>query len=145
MNSSNKLQPIAKIRKQQERHAGRMHGETIRQAEREQQQLNELIGYRNQYSKLFQSASESGLSAIRLQEYMLFISRLDEAISLQQQTVNNGKSKCELSQKEWLSKRGERKMIDKVVESRQQTERQEKEKRLQKELEDRPHKQSGNR
>lgn len=145
MNRSNKLQPIAKIKKQQERHAGRMHGETIRQAEREQQQLAELIGYRHQYSKILQSAGQSGLSAIRLQEYMLFINRLDEAISLQQKTVNNGKSKCELSQKEWLSKRGESKMIDKVVESRQQTERQEKERRLQKELEDRPYKQSGNR
>ena len=145
MNSSSKLQPIAKIRKQQEHNAGRKHGETIRQAQREQQQLDELIGYRHQYSKVFKSASESGLSAVRLQEYMLFISRLDEAISLQQQTVNNGKSRCELSQKEWLRKRGKSKMIDKVVESRQQTEQQAKEKRLQKELEDRPHNRSGNR
>lgn len=145
MKKSNKLQPIAKIRKQQERNAGRMHGETIRKAEQQQQQLNELNDYRHQYSKSFQTASESGLSAIQMKEYRLFINRLDEAISQQMIQVSNGKNRCELSQKEWLSKRGKSKMVDKVVESRQQTEQQTKEKRLQKELEDRPHKQFGNR
>ncbi len=144
MSSSNKLQPIAKIRKQQERHAGRIHGETIREAESQQQQLSELIGYRDHYSNLFKVASESGLSAIQMQEYRLFITRLDEAISQQKCQVSNGNDKCELSQKEWMSKRSKSKMIDKVVESRQHTEQQAMEKRLQKELEDRPHKQFNN-
>ncbi len=140
MNRSTKLQPIAKINKQQERNAGRHHGETLRQAEQQQQQLQELINYRNHYSKAFQSASEAGLSVVQMQEYKLFIQRLDEAITQQKQHVTIGQSQCETSQKEWMNKRSRCKMIDKVIENRQQLEQQEMKKREQRELENRPHK-----
>ena len=145
MNKSEKLQPIANIRKQQEQNAGRLHGESIKQAEQQENQLNELITYRDQYSKAFQSMGESGLTAIQMQEYRLFIHRLDEAITQQKQLVMNGQSRCEASQKEWLKKRCKSKMIDKVVENRQRTEKQKQERSEQKELEDRPYRTSGNR
>ena len=139
MNRSERLQPISKIRKQQERNAGRLHGESIRQAELQKNQLNELINYRDQYSETFKLAGESGLSAIQLLEYRLFINRLDEAIIQQKQHVVNGETRCDASQKEWIQKRNNSKMIDKVVENRQQVEHNEREKREQKEMEDRPH------
>lgn len=145
MNRSEKLQPVSRIRKQQERNAGRLHGECIRQAEQQKQQLDDLINYRDQYSETFQLAGESGLSAIQLLEYRLFINRLDDAILQQKQHVINGETKCEASQKEWVEKRNSRKMIEKVVESRQLTEYKQKEMREQKELEDRPHKSFGSR
>lgn len=140
MTKSEKLQPIARIRKQQELNAGRLHGESIRQAEKQQKQLDELISYRDQYEKSFLSASQSGLSVVQMQEYRLFINRLDEAIKQQKQFVNNDQGKCEVSQKEWMNKRSKCKMIDKIVENRQQTEHQEKEKSEQRELEHSPHK-----
>jgi len=140
MSDSTRLQPIAKIRKQQERSAGRLHGESLRQAEQQKKQLDELISYRNHYAKSFQSAIELGLSVIQMQEYKLFINRLDEAITQQKQNVNYGQNRCEASQKEWLDKRSKSKMIDKVIESRQQTEQQEREKRDQRELDNIPHK-----
>lgn len=140
MNRSSKLEPIAKINKQQERNAGRLHGESIRQAEQQQQQLEELINYRNHYSKAFQAASEVGLSVVQMQEYKLFINRLDDAIMQQKQQVHHGKSRCENSQKEWMQKRNKCQMIDKVIESRQQVEHQEMKEREQRELENRPHK-----
>ncbi len=140
MNRSTKLQPIAKINKQQERSAGRLHGETIRQAEQQQKQLDELINYRNHYSKAFLAASEAGLSVVQMQEYKIFINRLDEAIAQQKLQVNHGQIRCETSQKEWMQKRSKSKMIDKVIESRQKIEHQEMEKREQTELENMPHK-----
>lgn len=140
MNRSTKLQPIAKINKQQERNAGRLHGETIRQAEQQQKQLDELINYRNHYSKAFLAASEVGLSVVQMQEYKLFINRLDDAITQQTLHVNNGQSKCKTSQKEWMQKRSKCQMIDKVIENRQQVEQQEMKKREQTELENLPHK-----
>ncbi len=140
MNRSTKLQPIAKINKQQERSAGHAHGETIRQAESQQKQMDELINYRNHYSKTFQAASEAGLSVIQMLEYKLFITRLDDAISQQKRQVHNGQSKCKTSEKEWMNKRSQCQRIDKVIESRQHVEQQEMKKREQRELENRPHK-----
>lgn len=139
MNRSTKLQPVARIRKQQERNAARLHGDTIQQAEQQQKQLNELISYRDQYLKSFQSACESGLSAVQMQEYRFFINRLDAAIGQQQQSVANGQIKREISREKWVDKRGRSKMINKVIENRKQEENKIKEKREQRELEDRPH------
>ena len=145
MKSSTKLQPVAKIRKQQEKNAARLHGDTLRQAEQQQKQLNELISYRDQYLKAFQIAAESGLSAVQMQDYRLFINRLDVAIKQQQQSVVNDQEKCEISHKKWLDKRSRTKVIDKVVEKRQQLEHKIKEKREQRELENLPHKNITNR
>ena len=145
MKSSIKLQPVAKIRKQQEKNAARLHGDTLHQAEQQQQQLSELISYRDQYLKAFQLAAESGLSAVQMQDYRLFINRLDVAIKQQQQSVANGQEKCEISHKKWLDKRSRTKVIDKVVEKRQRLEHDIKEKREQRESENRPHKSITNR
>jgi flagellar FliJ protein len=145
MKSSTKLQPVAKIRKQQEKNAARLHGDTLRQAEQQQKQLNELISYRDQYLKAFQLAAESGLSAVQMQDYRLFINRLDVAIKQQQQSVANDHEKCEISHKKWLDKRSRTKVIDKVVEKRQRLEHDIKEKREQRESENRPHKSITNR
>lgn len=140
MNSAKKLQPIEKIRKQQENNAGRQHGESIRLAEQQKAQLDELLSYRDQYSKAFHAACESGLSAIQLQEYKVFLSRLDDAIAQQTQQVNQGQQNCEQSRQQWIDKRNKRKMLSKVVENRQQTELNHKERCEQKSIEDRPQK-----
>ncbi len=138
MKQSTRLQPVENIRKQQEDNAGRLHGAAIKEANQQQNQLDELIRYREEYVKGFESMGQSGLSAIQAQEYRLFINRLDEAISQQQQFVATGKSRCEASQQEWLDKRSKRKVISKVVEKRQSAEQLQQKQREQKELEDRP-------
>jgi flagellar FliJ protein len=142
MTRTTRLQPIAKINKQEERNAARIHGETMQQAEQQQKQLSELIAYRNQYLKGFQSAVKSGLAAVQMQDYRLFIQRLDEAIAQQQQCVTNGQQKCASSREQWADKRNRSKMINKVVEKSERSEQQASERREQRELEDRPHKNS---
>lgn len=139
MKKSSKLQPISRIRKQHEENAGRLHGESVRQFEQCQNQLEELIQYRKDYERNFLLASKSGLSAIQMSEYRLFINRLDEAIEQQKQQVVNSQNQCQASQKAWFEKRKESKIINKVIENRQQVEKQEKEVKLQKELENQPH------
>ncbi len=138
MKQSTKLQPIANIRKQQEHNAGRLHGEALQEREQKKKQLDELMNYRDEYIKGFESVGKSGLSAIQAQEYRLFINRLDEAIAQQRQFVENEQNKCEASQQEWLHKRSKSKIINKVVENRQQLEHLQKEQAEQKELENRP-------
>lgn len=136
MKRSTKLQPVAKIRKQQEKNAARQHGDSLRQAELQQKQLDELVSYRDQYLQSFQSAAETGLSAVQMRDYRLFISRLDAAIEQQRQLVAHGQEKCEISHDKWIDKRSRSKIIDKVIEGRQQQERQVMEKREQRELDD---------
>ena len=136
MKRSAKLQPVAKISKQQEKNAARIHGDSLRQVELQQKQLNELVSHRDQYLIAFQSAAESGLSAVQMRDYQLFINRLDMAIEQQKQIVAQGMKNCEISRDKWVDKRTRSKIIDKVIEGRQRLEREMTEKREQKEMDD---------
>ncbi len=138
MQNSKKLQPIANLANLSERSAARVHGSVLRELKKQENQLNELINYRDQYLNAFKTASESGLSAVQMQDYRIFLQRLDNAILQQQQQVANGKQNTESSQRKWMDKRNKSKMINKVVENRQQLENKQAEKREQRELEDRP-------
>ena len=138
MRRSKKLQPVANLAKQNERSAAKLHGSVLRDLQKQENQLDELINYRNQYLNAFKTAGESGLSAIQMQDYRVFLQRLDDAIQQQQQNVINGRQNTQLSKTEWTDTRNRSKMINKVVENRQQLEKQQLEKREQREIEDRP-------
>ncbi len=138
MTRSKKLQPVADLARQNERTAARQHGDVLRELQQHENQLNELLNYRQQYLTALNTAGQTGLSAVQLQDYRLFIKRLDIAINQQQQNVNLERQNCEFSQNSWMDKRNRSKMINKVVSSRQKTESQEQEKQEQRELEDRP-------
>ncbi len=138
MRSSRRLQPVADIAKHSERHAARRHGDSLREHQEQQRQLDELIKYRDQYMDRFKQAGASGLSIVQMRDYQLFITRLDQAIAQQQQLVSTGEQQCQQSQANWIDKRGKSEMINKVVENRALTEQQRLDRREQKELDDSP-------
>jgi len=138
MKSSKKLQPIANLAKQNERGAARDHGNVLRTLQQHEDQLNELISYRDEYIKTFENAGANGISVIQYQDYSLFLNRLDDAIKQQQQLVFNSRADCDQSKSKWLDKRNRSKMVSKVVEKRQLNESKENEKREQRELESQP-------
>ena len=138
MRSSRRLQPVANLAKQGERSAARQHGDVLREFQQQQQQLEELIKYRNQYVEQFQQAGKAGLSIVQVRDYQLFLSRLDQAIAQQRQLVQQHQAASQQTQSNWMDKRGKSKMIDKVVENRELAEKQALEKREQREQEDRP-------
>lgn len=140
MTRTTRLQPIAKITKHDERNAARLHGDTVKQAEQQQNQLSELINYREQYLQNFQAAVKSGLAAVQMQDYRLFIKRLDDAIAQQKISVNNGQQQCEVSREKWSDKRNRNKIMNKAIENSERAEHDASEKRERRELEDRPHK-----
>lgn len=117
----------------------------MRELQKQETQLDELINYRDQYLNAFKTASEAGLSAIQMQDYRIFLQRLDDAIQQQQQNVINGRQNTQSSQEKWTDTRNRSDMINKVVENRQQLENQQVEKREQRELEDRPNNSPNNR
>ncbi len=145
MRRSKKLQPVANLAKLNERSAAKLHGSVLRELQKQETQLDELINYRNQYLTAFKTAGESGLSAIQMQDYRIFLQRLDDAIQQQQQNVINGRQNTQSSQAKWTDTRNQSDMINKVVENRQQHENQQVEKREQRELEDRPNNDPNNR
>jgi len=138
MKRSRRLGPVAMVARQRERNAARQLGDSLRHVEQQQKQLDDLIGYRDQYVAGFQAAGKAGLTAVQLRDYQLFLSRLDTAIMQQQMQLAASRQNCEQSQAEWQNKHGHSKMIDKVVENRQQDENRKLDEQEQREQDDRP-------
>ncbi|MBL4711615.1 MAG: flagellar export protein FliJ, partial [Gammaproteobacteria bacterium] len=120
--SSKKLKPVANLAKQNERSAARLHGSVLNELKKQEERLEELIVYRDQYLASFNTAMSLGISSIQMQDYRLFIHRLNDAIQQQQQNVLNGQQNRDASKGSWMDKRNKSKMINKVVENRQQVE-----------------------
>jgi flagellar FliJ protein len=138
MKSSRRLGPVAKLAKQRERNAASHLGDSLRQADLQQKQLDDLINYRDEYVAGFKAAGKAGLSSVQLRDYQVFLSRLDSAILQQQQKLVASRQNCQQSQSQWQDEHGHSKMIDKVVESRRQAENRRQDELEQREQDDRP-------
>jgi len=137
MKNSRGLKPVASIAKAHERNAARLMGEMLSQAEAQKLQLETLMTYRKDYIDNFSNVSRVGLSAIQMQDYQVFISRLDTAIDQQKEQVVQSRRECEQSRDYWRSKYNHSEMISKVVESRVLQEEKIKNSKEQKEADDR--------
>lgn len=138
MKSSRRLGPVAKLAKQRERNAASHLGDSLRQADLQQKQLDDLINYRDEYVAGFKAAGKAGLSSVQLRDYQVFLSRLDSAILQQQQKLVASRQNCQQSQAKWQDEHGNSKMIDKAVEKRRQAENRRQDELEQREQDDRP-------
>ncbi len=138
MKCSRRLGPVAKLAKQRERNAASHLGDSLRQADLQQKQLDDLINYRDEYVAGFKAAGKAGLSSVQLRDYQVFLSRLDSAILQQQQKLVASRQDCQQSQVQWQDEHGHSKMIDKAVEKRRQAENRRQDELEQREQDDRP-------
>lgn len=136
MKNEQRLQPVAKIAKTQERNAAREMGEMQKQAQAQKTQLDMLLSYRDEYFQSFTSASRVGLSAVQMRDYQLFLKRLDTAIVQQRQQFEQSQQSCEQSQSHWRGKHNHTEMINKIIEKRKLQSLQIKNKKEQKEMDD---------
>lgn len=137
MKSSKKLHPVVKVAEQRERTAARQLGDSMRQLDHQQKQLDDLIAYRAKYEEYYLAATKTGLSVAQVRDYQIFLSRLDNAIFQQRQVVIGHSQNRDNNQTNWQGAYGHSKMINKVVEQRKTTEKQQLESREQRESDDR--------
>lgn len=137
MKSSKKLRPVMRVAEQREQSAASRLGGSMRQLELQQKQLDELIAYRARSEQYYLAATQTGLSVAQVWDYQIFLARLDNAITQQRQIVMGSSQDKEASQANWQGARGHSKMINKVVETRQQAERRQIDSKEQRESDDR--------
>jgi flagellar protein FliJ len=137
MKKSKRMQPVARVAQSRERDAARRMGKDLHQVEQQQQQLDKLIEYRDQYIQGYQTAGKVGFPATQMREYQLFISRLNDAITQQRQQVIACRNISEKSSSSWRDSHSHTKKIDKIVEQRTCHEQRELRCREQREQDDR--------
>jgi flagellar FliJ protein len=117
MTRSKRLQPIAEVEHGRERDAAREVGRCQQALEELRAQLTQLNAYREEYSRKFVDALHGGLGVTGVQEYRLFLARLDQAIVEQERKLDAGHRAYEATRERWLETRRRAEAMDKVMEN----------------------------
>lgn len=114
-----RLEPVQRLKQSRERDAARALGERQQALAAERQRLEELLRYREDYLARYQATlGRGGLAVAALQEYRVFLDRLDQAIAQQQDAIEKAARTRDQRRDQWLATRVDTRAIDKVVASR---------------------------
>ena len=130
---SKRMASVQKIMGMHERNAARRLGKSQDQISRHQAQLRELIDYRDEYARGFRETARRTLGAQEMQDYHVFLNRLNHAIRAQQQVLDAVARDHETLRTRWLSTRSQTRAVERVIDRYRSQERYEQDQREQRE------------
>lgn len=133
MSSSKRLQPAVEMVQQKAEDAARKVVACQQKVKDRELQLDELVEYRKDYTNSLQHKSRAGLNATRMNDYNVFMARLNHAIEQQEIILESANNELSACKRTWLELQQRAKALESVVAGYQKTERQEQSRREQKE------------
>jgi len=139
---SKRFEPVQRIAKSREDNAARELGHSQRRMQEQENKLEELKSYHQEYLDRFAEASRNGMSASQLQEYRAFMCKLETAIDahlilvgkeISKKVVHASHIECSSCKDEWKQKRVRTQALGKVMDRFETTEKKAAESREQKE------------
>ncbi len=109
------LDSVVHVTRERERAAARELGEKRRQLDEQELRLRELKTHREHYHRELQAAGSRGLGVRQLNEYRVFLARLEQAIAQQEQMLLGSRQAFQQSQSAWMERRKDVKAIGKLV------------------------------
>lgn len=130
---SERLKPVRRVAETRERNAAKMFGDAQRILKDQESKLEQLKIFRKEYRDRFESAMRTGMSAMQLQEFQSFLSKLEKAIDQQQAIVEDSRQDSSAKKSAWQKKHTRTQAIGKAIERFQKVEVCAEEKKDQKE------------
>ena len=112
--------------------AAKRLGLAIRATEDTEQKLAMLMQYRDEYAARFQASMTAGLTTMGYRNFQLFLDKLDDAITGQQQIVMQSKRKVEAERSIWQQSERKRMSYDTLANRAHKEEQRKESKREQK-------------
>lgn len=134
---SKRLQPVQRVAQSRENEAARELGDSQRRVRDQEAKLGDLKRYHQEYLERFETTARQGMSAKQMQEYRVFLEKLDRAIKEQERVVQASKSECVNRKEQWQQKHVRTQALGKVMDRFRSAERKEVDKREQAEIDDR--------
>jgi flagellar FliJ protein len=113
---SDRWQSLRKIADQFEQQAAQTLGRSHGNLQQQQQRLEELLHYREEYNRQFQQSGMRGMDGTTLQSFQRFLVQLDQAIAQQRQTVAAAEHDCDDKRHAWQDKHKTTRIYDKTIE-----------------------------
>jgi flagellar FliJ protein len=133
MSPSKRLKPVQRFAHSKEQNAARNMGLARRNLEQEEQKLQQLKDYHQEYVARFQVLAAEGMSATQLQEYRVFLAKLYEAVKQQEEIVTASMVNHNSHKNNWRQKHSRTQALNKVVDRYHRQEQQSADRREQKE------------
>lgn len=121
--SSNKLVMLIRVQKEREEKLQAQFVKAQQQFQLAEQKYQGLANYRTEYIQQSMQQGAIGLGGRQYNQYVAFISKLDEALSQQGRVVQQSRNVAEQRRQSWLKMQTKRKALEKLVEQAQQRER----------------------
>ena len=125
MRRSDRLEPVQKVVDDTERRLAEHLAASERLLNGCEQKLNELIGYRDDYTKGFAFRAGQGMGARELADYQAFMSKLNEAIAQQSDIVDRARIDRDAQRKLWQEAAQRSKALTHVIDNWDQQEQRE--------------------
>ena len=122
MKRVDRLEPVQKIVDDTERRLAEHYASAERLLSSSEQKLQDLTGYRDDYTQGFARRAGGGMGARDLVDYQAFMSRLNEAIKQQLMVVQRARNESEMQRKRWQEAAQRAKALGHVIERWQQEE-----------------------
>ena len=130
------MDTVAAVAKIEARKSAQEFSESQKTHREKLAQLEQLIQFKEDYERSFNARSSEGMDARQLQDYRLFLSRLNEAIAQQSSEIQGSEQNLQASRDEWVSKTQRNQALDQLVEDRHRERLRAREKLEQKRLDD---------
>lgn len=131
MTRSKRIKPVVDVAERREQEQARHLGAAQTELQQHRHKLEQLIQYRDEYARQFENTGNNGLSVARLQDYRVFLNRLNQAIEQQKDVIRQAEQACEQQRQRWLDSRTRAQALDKVADRYQREEAQSRERQAQ--------------
>ena len=115
MNRSKRLQPIADMAVHHEHEATKQLVDTQARLDQQEKLLSDLEAYHAEYTTANVISSVASADPVRLQDYRLFLDRLENAIVRQHQLISRVRDEFATDHSQWTEKRSQRKALENVT------------------------------
>lgn len=129
MSSSKRLKPIKQLAENKEKEAAQNLGKSVEYRKLQLNKLAQLRNYRAEYLKSMSQKTQQGMFGDQLQQYHLFLTKLDTAIHHQEQVVEESEQSLVESQDNWRADSSRANAISSAIDKIKVKENQQQEKR----------------
>jgi len=122
MNPSRRLKPIKKLADNKEKKAAQNLGKSVELRKLNLDKLGQLVNYRAEYLQSMIVKTQQGMTGDKLQQYHLFLTKLDTAIEQQKTVVQQNEDALSKSKSDWQSDNSRANAINKAMKQLQHKE-----------------------
>jgi flagellar FliJ protein len=132
-----KMEKVAAVAKVDEQQSAIDFSASAQTHAGKRQQLDQLLQFKADYESMLATKSREGITASQLQDYRLFLAKLNQAIEQQTQVLKAAEAELAEVRSAWIDKSQRKSALEHLVEERQKAQRRLKEKAEQAESDER--------